>query len=259
MTTPANPIVRATQLRHAASFLRGCRGTEPVEYFTDHSQNLEDAADLIRDLVQEVRDLRARDKWQGMLITEAHTLLNDGASLATNDNPEKVLRDLTLLERIKEVLEGWEHQCELTDAALAHREALAACVQELETDKLNHATKLIDEERRRWYRALEAVGFNNLEGLAPEMVATQAKAEVQELEREVAAYRSQAIGHVPADRSEPIRVELSKVLDSLYGLHYRPGHLDAVLKVVEREVAELRERRPFEGTFLDPGPFPQLK
>ena len=49
--------------------------------------------------------------------------------------------------------------------------ALARVTAERETERLNYATTLVDEERRRWYRALEAVGLQSLEGLAPEMVA----------------------------------------------------------------------------------------
>ena len=37
----------------------------------------------------------------------------------------------------------------------------------------NDATRLVDEERRRWYTALQAEGATNLEGLAPEVVASQ--------------------------------------------------------------------------------------
>lgn len=41
-------------------------------------------------------------------------------------------------------------------------------------DALNYGTKLVDDERRRWYAALEATGLvSNLEGLAPEVVADQ--------------------------------------------------------------------------------------
>lgn len=35
------------------------------------------------------------------------------------------------------------------------------------------------------------------------------------------------------DMAEPMRRDLARLLDNLYGLHLRPGHLDAVLEVVQ--------------------------
>lgn len=64
-------------------------------------------------------------------------------------------------------------------------EAAEARVQELERE----VTQRVDEERRRWCRALEEAGFSKIEGLAPEVVAGCVQREVEGLEREVARPR----------------------------------------------------------------------
>ena len=73
--------------------------------------------------------------------------------------------------------------------------AVKPLIAEREIEHLNHATKLVDEERRRWYRALEAVGLSNLEGLAPEMVAAEVAsltARIVELKSEIETMRYEA-------------------------------------------------------------------
>ena len=45
-------------------------------------------------------------------------------------------------------------------------------------------------------------------------------------------HRSEPIHPRQPDRPELIRTDLARLLDTLYGLHFRPGHLDAVMDVV---------------------------
>jgi hypothetical protein len=45
--------------------------------------------------------------------------------------------------------------------------------------------------------------------------------------------RSQPIEQAPGDRPEPMRRDVARLLDNLYGLHFRPGHLDALLEVIQ--------------------------
>ena len=47
----------------------------------------------------------------------AHEALNDGAEVASNDNPERELRDLTLVERIQSVMKSWDDECADKEAA----------------------------------------------------------------------------------------------------------------------------------------------
>lgn len=64
--------------------------------------------------------------------------------------------------------------------------------------------------------------------------AEKAEAQRDELLVELQALRDrpEPIPRPPFDRPEPMRRDLSRLLDNLYGLHVRPGHIDAVLEVV---------------------------
>jgi len=65
-------------------------------------------------------------------------------------------------------------------------------VRDLEVERLNYAAKLEDEERRRWYRALEAAGLRNLEGLSPESVIHRLTAQREALSRLATQWRKLA-------------------------------------------------------------------
>lgn len=45
--------------------------------------------------------------------------------------------------------------------------------------------------------------------------------------------RPEPVQPLSADRSQPIRRDMARLLDRLYGLHCRPGHIDAVLEVFQ--------------------------
>lgn len=58
------------------------------------------------------------------------------------------------------------------------------------------------------------------------------------------AERLKPIEQASPDRSEPIRRDLARLLDNLYGLHFRPGHLDAVMDVINLHAPVKEPLRP---------------
>lgn len=63
-----------------------------------------------------------------------------------------------------------------TDAARVIRDLVAQLAAQADERTINYENRIttsVDAERRRWYAALEAAGLEDLEGLAPEVVAAR--------------------------------------------------------------------------------------
>lgn len=64
-------------------------------------------------------------------------------------------------------------------------------------------------------------------------VLREAQATITALHAEVETRdRPEPIPQPQSNRPQPIRRDLARLLDHLYGLHVRPGHIDAVLEVI---------------------------
>lgn len=53
------------------------------------------------------------------------------------------------------------------------------------------------------------------------------------LQKDQGRNRPEPIKQLLSDKSEPMRRDLARALDSLYGLHFRPGHLDTLLEIIQ--------------------------
>jgi hypothetical protein len=155
----------------------------------------------------------------------------------TNDKDEGLTMDKPTGagEALAKKLSDWLEEC------AAYLLAGDACnYNEEYAEKLREAAALLTEQSRRqeaWGRSYNTVLGLIEVAMLEEPRTALARVVVQRLRAvrdavEGDAPWQEAITEQSRDRPEPIRRKLAVLLDSLYGLHVRPGHVDAVLDVV---------------------------